>query len=72
MFKMLGLKNAPSSKAMYDSTNQHVEKICHILYVGCVKVIPQCIIWPSFVISFVKFFATDLDADAFELPVPLW
>lgn len=68
----LGLKFAPSSKAMYEDTNRLVEKICGILYVGCVKILPNCLIWPQILISFGKYFATDLKGDAFELPVPLW
>lgn len=69
--KNLGLKYE-TSNAIHEGTNRQIEKISGILYIGLVKVLPQCIIWPVFLISFVKYFATDLNADAFELPLAWW
>lgn len=61
-----------TSKAIYEDTHRQAEKMCSILYFGFVRVLPQCVIWPKFVLSFVKYFATDLNGDAFELPIPVW
>lgn len=69
--KILGLKFG-SSKAIYANTNQSVEKVSDILYVVFIKVLLPSVIWPKFVISFVKYFATDLGGDAFDLPLPWW
>lgn len=60
------------SKAIYEDTHRFLEKVSGILYVAFVKVLPQLIIWPTFAMSYVKYFTTDLKADAFELPLFLW
>lgn len=69
--KISGLKYA-RSRAIYEDTNRQLEKLSGILYVAFVKVLPQLMIWPTFALSYVKYFATDLGADAFELPLFLW
>lgn len=71
VLKILGME-CPTSKAEYEKTNQLVEKISDISSVILVKVMPQCVIWPQFVISFAKYFATDLNDGAFELPLTWW
>lgn len=68
---VLGLEN-PTSKVIYVETDQRVEKICQILDVVMVHVLPQCLIWPTFVMSFVIYFTTNFGSDAFQLPIPLW
>lgn len=72
ILKILGLKYAQSSEATYEDKNRLVEQISGILYVAFTKVVPHLAIWPQFVISFVKYFATDLNGAAFELPIPAW
>lgn len=71
ILKILGLE-CPTSKAVYKNTNQLVEKISDIPSAILVKVMPQCVIGPKFVISFAKYFATDLNNGAFELPLTWW
>lgn len=71
-FEILGLIYAPSTKALYEDMNQLVEKISSILYLAFVIVMPQCTIWPKFLLSFAKYFTTNLNGDAFELPIPVW
>lgn len=58
-------------KKLYEDTNQLVEKISNIMYAVFVKAIPQCMVWSQFLISFVKYFVTDLK-DALELPIETW
>lgn len=72
LFENLGSKCA--TKAMYEDTNRQVEKISGTLYTVLVKVLPQCMIWPTFVVGVVKYHAMDADEDgeALELPIPLW
>lgn len=70
-FEFVGLKNA-RSKEIYEDTNRLLEKISGILFIAFVKVVPQLMIWPTFALSFAKYFATDLGADAFQLPLFLW
>lgn len=71
IFKLLGLKHA-ISKTIYEDASRQVENLSGILYVVFVKVFPQVVIWPLFVLSLIKYFATDLGGDAFELPILLW
>lgn len=68
---LLGFKNA-SSKVIYEDTNRLLEKISGFLRVFFLKVLPQFMIWPTFVMSFAKYFVTDLGADAFEMPILVW
>lgn len=66
-----GLKNA-AAKAIHDATDRHVEKLSRILNLDLATWLPQFIIWPTFVLCFVKYFAAGLDSDAFQLPFPFW
>lgn len=70
--EILGLKCATSKKLPYEDTNQLVEKISGILDVVFVKVLPQCMIWPQFVFSFVEYFTADSNAYVFDVLFPWW
>lgn len=69
--KIVGLVHE-TSKALYEDTNQLVERISGIFYAVFVNVLPSCIVCSQFVTSFAKYFSTDLAGDAFELPIGAW
>lgn len=60
------------SQPLYTETSQKVEKWMRILDVAFLKVTPIMAVGPATIVSFVKFFSTDLGASAFELPIPMW
>lgn len=61
-----------TSNALFEKTNQRVEKWSEIISFLASKVIPICSILPSFIGSFLFYFVTEKGNDAFELPVPMW
>lgn len=69
--KLLGLEHETAT-AIYEQTNRRVEKVADIFFVGFVKVLPTCVFLATFLLSFIKYFTTDLGGDAFELPVLGW
>lgn len=77
----------PSTTVIYGETNDQVEKISQALYAVFVKVLPQCSIWPKFIVSFAKYLTIDsaimtskstasididLRSEVLELPAPMW
>lgn len=60
------------SKINYEEINQKIEKWCKIIDLVTVKVSPFTVVIPKLIISFSKYFATELGNDAFELPNPMW
>lgn len=61
-----------ASKKLFEKTNQRMEKLSEIISYLASKVIPVCSVLPRFIGSFLAYFITDKDNDAFELPVPMW
>lgn len=61
-----------SSKAIYDKTNQQIEKWCKIIYSAVAKITPICIILLRCIVCFFVYSTTDLQNDAFELPLLMW
>lgn len=69
---ILGLKH-PKSIAMYEKTNQFVEKTSKVIILFFVKLTIPLIIIPITMQSFFVYFTTDSPStDAFELPIPMW
>lgn len=67
-----GIVEYPASKKSFIKINHLVEKCSETIYFAVVKVSPQCVIYPKFIISYMLYFATDLGRDSFELPFPIW
>lgn len=62
----------PESKAIYEQTNQRIEKYSEIIYVVVVKVTPVCFVVPKCMGSLLMYFLTDLGSEALKLPIPMW
>lgn len=63
--------NPPSAK-MYELTIRQIESWNGIVHIVISKIIPLFVILPQFIWSFVIYFTTGLDEDAFALPTPTW
>lgn len=68
---MLGLEY-PESKAIYDETNQQIEKFSGIIYLVTVRGTPICLVFPKFIACLFVYFTTNLGKGALELPLPMW
>ena len=62
----------PQSKQTYVKLNGKIEKWTGFFYFFLVKVSVPAVTMPQFIISFYLYFATDLGAEAFSLPYPMW
>lgn len=62
----------PESKALFSKTNQQVERLSEFIFMLTVKLTPQLVILPKFIVSFGNYFFTDSRSDSFQLPIPLW
>lgn len=67
----LGLR-CVTSRSMYEKINHRMEKLSKIVYFGVVGVTVPGFIIPKALVSYFKYFTTDLGADAFDLPMPTW
>lgn len=61
----------PGSKAIYNETNQLIEKWSKIIYFLAVYILLPALMLPKFAISLVCYFVTDMGSDALELPFPV-
>lgn len=66
-----GLKY-PMSQTSYTQTGRKLEKWVKILDVAFLKVTPALTIGPTLIVSYIKYFITDLGETAFKLPAPIW
>ena len=62
----------PTSKALFEKTDRHVEQWSEIGYLLIAKMTPAYWIFPWAIISYFVYFTTNLGNEAFELPVLLW
>lgn len=69
--RILGLKYS-ATRSIYEETSQFEEKLSGIILFAMVKITPMCIFVSYFIYIFFVYFTTDLGADAFELPCPMW
>lgn len=67
----LGLRIS-GSKSLYEELNRKIEKWSAIIYFVSVIIFPINLIGSMIILSFYTYFTTDLDSDAFALPVPMW
>lgn len=72
MLKIFLESENPTSKAIFDHTNQLVEKLSQIGYVVIAIVTPVCIVILKAIVSYFLYFATDMGNEAFELPLFYW
>lgn len=68
---VLGLKY-PQSKALYEKTDQLIERISKIIQFVMVYVSVPGFILPKAIFSLFIYSTTDLGPDALELPLPAW
>lgn len=71
MSNNLGMEDA-ASKVIYQKSTQQIGKASRFLHVALLKITVHCMMWPIVIISFAKYFATDLGENAFELPLFGW
>lgn len=62
----------PTSKKMYDKANAKIEKYTKIFYFVGIKVSWPGLILPNVIISYFKYFTTDLGSESFKLPFVEW
>lgn len=70
-FNILGLDD-PISKTIYKQSHQLVEKWSQFVISVMVRFTIPIFMWPTFIISYFKYYMTDLQADAFQMPYPFW
>lgn len=70
-FSFVGIVNI-FSKTIYDGTEKKLPICFKIFNIGAIKAMPICIMMPTFIVSYFKYFTTDLGKDAFALPAQLW
>lgn len=61
-----------ASKSIFRRANQLAEKLNKIIFIVLVKLTPACGAGPWVAWTFFIYFTTDLGADAFQLPFPMW
>lgn len=71
IYDVLGLTN-PVSRMIYENGNHLVEKWFNIFIRLVMFVTLPGLMFPTFVVSYYKYFTTDLGNDAFEMPYPIW
>lgn len=67
----LGLKHE-ESRAMYEKTNHLMEKISKIVYFIIMNSSILGFVIPIAIISYLKYYTTNLGEDAFDLSIPVW
>lgn len=70
-YMTIGLESS-KMKALYEKTNQRVEKYSRIGAFVTVCVIVPSFMLPKAIVSFFMYFTSDVGNDAFNLPVPIW
>lgn len=68
---ILGYEN-PTSRVIYEHCNQLVEQLSRIGFVVIAIATPVSYVLPKAIISYFKYFSTDLEDEAFELPLFYW
>lgn len=66
------MKHSASKAIIISKTNQQVERWSEIIFLVVVKVAPLCAVLSRVAGTFYFYLTTDLDREAFELPVPMW
>lgn len=59
------------SISKYDKSKHQIEMWSKRLYI-CLSIFIPCLSFGMFAMSFFNYFTTDLDSDAFQLPLPMW
>lgn len=67
----VGIKH-PELRSTYTETSQKMEKCIKILDIVYLKASPILGIHLALVVSYFKYFITNLGGAAFELPLPMW
>lgn len=69
---LTGLQISTTSELIHQKCIEKVEKLVQNLYIIIKIVVQNCVIWPTFIVSFVTYFTTDLQSEAFQLPFYIW
>lgn len=67
----LGLQ-CEKSRAMYDRINNLMEKLSKIAYFAIFGVSIPGFVIPKAILSYIKYYTTNLGGDAFDLSIPMW
>lgn len=70
-FDFVGLE-IPKSKLIYIEVNEKIEKQTGMLYIALLKVTLPATMLPNFILSFLIYFTTDSESQAFLLVFPIW
>lgn len=62
----------PTSKRIYDETNEKIEKFTKTIYFVYIRLTIPGVVLPTAIISYFNYFTTDMGNDAFRLPFPDW
>lgn len=70
--QILGLEIRPESEAIYIKISHQVELLSKIVYFSVVNIFLPAFLLPLAILSYFRYFFTDLGNDAFMLTVPTW
>lgn len=70
-FNSIGSKNS-SAEAVYQESNEKIEKLTETISSAYEKFTPICIFIPYVSVSYIQYFTSDLGRKAFRLPFTLW
>lgn len=71
-FTILSELKYSASQSIFKEANQRVEKLSNIVFFLMVKITPGVVFLPSFIYSFIIYFAIDSENDPFTLPISFW
>lgn len=71
MLFIVGLAH-PTSKPIYNQTDQKIEKYIEILKTLLLILTPIGVLIPLFIVGCISFFTTQMGDDAFVSPFPSW
>lgn len=64
--------NCSESRTLYAESSQRMGKWIKILHVAFIQISPAVSTGSALIVSFSKYYTTDLGSSAFELPLPMW
>lgn len=64
--------NCSESRVLYAESSQRMGKWIKILHVAFIQISPAVSTGSALIVSFSKYYTTDLGSSAFELPLPMW
>lgn len=62
----------PKSKQIFADANEKIENFTKFIFFVSIKMTFPGVMLPTFVISYLNYFTTDLGGEAFTLAFPIW